>query len=120
MYVGLVERGSRVGFRKVKNPAIHRGIVGNGEVEDAEDLGEALESGCEGDGEGGLACAAAAAARTDNTKMARKIRFMLDLITLDLILLDLTLLDLNLIRTSLPELRALPGSTISWMQNRRG
>jgi len=40
---------------------------------------------------------------------------MLDLTTLELILSDLILLELILL-----ELRALPGSIIIWMQNRRG
>lgn len=38
-----------------------------------------------------LVCAAAAAANIENTKIARKILFMLDLTTLDLILSDLIL-----------------------------
>ena len=47
-------------------------------------------------GEAGFCAAAAAAARIEDTKTARKILFMLNLTTLELILSDLILLELAL------------------------
>src|SRR6266403_4285513 len=35
MHPGLAERGSHVGLRKIKNAAVHRGVVRDREVEDA-------------------------------------------------------------------------------------
>jgi hypothetical protein len=58
--------------------------------------GAALESadlasaGLESAGVDGLVCAAAAAARTENIKIAKEILFMLDLKTLDSILSELS------------------------------
>jgi hypothetical protein len=63
-------------------------------AEDGDDLDGALESaswdGLDGDE---LLCAAATAAKIENTKTARKILFMLDLTTLELILPDSVLLE---------------------------
>ena len=63
----------------------------------------------------GLVCAAAAAAKMENTKTPRKILFMLDLGTLDSILPEMVLLDLIVL-----ELRALPETIPNWMQTDEG
>lgn len=78
--------------------------------------GAALESANEDSaGVDGLVCAAAAAARMEETKMPRKILFMLDLRTLDSILPEMVLLDLIVL-----ELRALPETIPTWMQTGGG
>lgn len=56
MHVGLVERGRRVRLREIEHAAIHRGVVGDGDVENAVSGGdaEAADRCGRGDRAGGI------------------------------------------------------------------
>jgi hypothetical protein len=85
-------------------------------AEDGEDLDGALESAAWDELPWDeVVCAAAATAKMENTKIARKILFMLDLTTLELILPDSVLLE-----RFCSSFLHFPEALFFWMQNRRG